>query len=176
MTTASLGLARSLSVSLSRFWATIRRSHAMEHATVHILAEHLPTLRVVGRTTHGGFYLYGDIDTASLKEAVQGAVGRLKSDADLAVHPRCGTNLAVTAVVAGLAAFAAGSVRTRSRLATLPQVLLASLWGVLLAQPLGYMVQKELTTSARVEGARIGPIIRSQVGRVIVHFVPLTWG
>ena len=166
---------KAIPARVSKMLAVIRRNHAMEHATVHILGEHLPTLRMVGRTTYGGFYLYGDVDTSLLARAVHDAAERLKNDADLAVHPRCGTNLAVTAMLAGLAAFVAGSVRTRSRLATLPQVLLASLWGVLLAQPLGYMVQRELTTSARVEGVRVGSMQRSQVGKVVVHFVPLTW-
>jgi len=166
---------KAIPTRVSKMFDVIRRNHAMEHATVHILGERLPTLRVVGRTTYGGFYLYGDVDTALLNGAVRDAAERLKDDADLAVHPRCGTNLAVTAMLAGLAAFVAGGVRTRSRLVTLPQVLLASLWGVLLAQPLGYMVQRELTTSARVEGARIGTIQRSQVGKVTTHFVPLFW-
>jgi len=95
---------------------------------------------------------------------------------DLAVHSRCGTNLAVTALLSGLAAFAAGSFRSRSRLTLLPQVLLASLWGVLIAQPLGLAVQKTLTTSPDVEGAIIGPIRGERHGKLSVHFVPISWG
>jgi len=81
LTTASLGLARSLYANLSYFWTAIRRNHAMEHATVHILAEHLPTLHVVGRTVPRGFFLYGDVDTQSLRQAAEEALTELGLEA-----------------------------------------------------------------------------------------------
>ena len=154
---------------------TIRRNHALEHATVHLLARRAPTLHVVGRTVARGFYLYGDVDTQSLRQAAEEALTELGREPELAVHPRCGTNLAITALVAGLAAFVAGSTRGRSRLATLPRVLMASLWGVLLAQPLGHIVQRELTTDPNVAGGRIGEIRRTQSGKMTAHFVPISW-
>ena len=39
----------------------IRRNHALEHATIHVLAENHRPLRVVGRSTLNGFYLYGNL-------------------------------------------------------------------------------------------------------------------
>ncbi len=155
-------------------WQTIRRNHALEHATVHHLGRTRPSLRLVGRSTAGGFYLYGDVDRSTIERAATEAVRELGADPALAVHPRCGTNLAVTGLLAGLAAFAVDSSRHRPRLALLPQVLLASLWAVLLAQPLGAAVQRSLTTSPDVAGARLGPVER-RPGRTPTHFVPIFW-
>jgi hypothetical protein len=170
------GMAGRLAEAAREMIRNVRRNHALEHATVHLLGRRLPTLHLVGRTTPGGFYLYGDVDLEALRETAEEALMQLPREPGLAVHPRCGTNLAVTAIVAGCAAFgAAGPVRGRPRIASLPQVLMASLWGVLLAQPLGLLVQKYLTTSANVEGGHIGTIRSTRAGQLNMHFVPLTW-
>jgi len=167
--------AKTMPLSLSRLMRNIRRNHALEHATVHVLSRSLPSLRVVGRTTPMGFYLYGDIDTELVEEAVREAVDTLKENPDLAVHSRCGTSLAVTAMLAGLAAFAAESLPARSRWMKLPSVLLASLWGVLVAQPLGLAMQRTITTDSDVEGAVVGPVRKETVRGVTTHFVPIWW-
>jgi alkylhydroperoxidase family enzyme len=161
--------------ALARAIAVTRRNHALEHATVHILSRSSPTLRVVGRTTYNGFYLYGNLPASAVEAAAKQAVLELQSHPELAVHPRCGTNLAVMGLAAGTAAYIAGGVRTRHRIETLPQVLLASLLALLAAQPLGAVVQERFTTSPRVAGARIGTVRRIQAGNVIGHFVPVSW-
>ncbi|MHB0875083.1 MAG: DUF6391 domain-containing protein [Anaerolineae bacterium] len=152
-----------------------RRNHALEHATVHVLTRKYPHLRAVGRTTPSGFYLYGDLDTGEVEQAARQALAELPTHPDLAVHARCGTNLAVTALAAGLAAFAASTIPRRPRASLLPQALLASLSATLLAQPLGAAVQREVTTSPDVAGARIGAVQRSTVGNMTTHFVPVLW-
>ncbi len=133
-----------------------------------------PKVKVVGRTTPSGFYLYGPEDTDLVARAAREALAALAREPDLAVHPRCGTNLAVTGVLAGLAGFAASGGRARGRMAALPQVLLASLWAVMIAQPLGLLVQKHVTTSPAIGGATLGAI-RRQEGKPVVHFVPVEW-
>jgi len=155
-------------------WSRVRRNHALEHATVHLLARQQPNLKVVGRSTPGGFYLYGPDDTYAVERAAQQAVLALAADRDLAVHPRCGTNLAVTGILAGLAAFFASGGRSRGRLMSLPRILLATLWGVLLAQPLGNLAQRYVTTDANVARAHVGPV-RREAGRPGTHFVPVHW-
>lgn len=152
-----------------------RRNHALEHATVHILGREHGDPRLVGRTTPGGFYLYGDIDTEVVGRAARQAVAELPHNPELAIHARCGTSLAVTAMAAGLAAFAASSVPRRPRLMLLPQVLLASLCATLLAQPLGAMVQRQVTTSPDVSEATIGTVRRAVIGDMVTHFVPVFW-
>lgn len=165
---------RRLTSGALSMWGTVRRNHALEHATVHLLGRWNPSLKVVGRSTAGGFYLYGQVETAAVARAASEALVELQRDPELAVHPRCGTNLAVTGLIAGLAAFAADSTRGRSRAMALPQVLLASLWGVLAAQPLGTAVQRSITTNPDVAGARIGPIRRRE-GKPVTHFVSVIW-
>ena len=52
-----------------------------------------------------GFYLYGTIDPSQLKQALQKALqGITSGEWDLALNPRCGTNLSVAmTLTAGLA-------------------------------------------------------------------------
>lgn len=152
-----------------------RSNHGLEHATVHILSRGHTNLKVVGRTTPRGFYLYGDLDTAEVERAARQALAELPTDPDLAVHARCGTNLAVTALAAGFAAFAATAIPRRPRFSLLPQALLASLSATLLAQPLGAAVQRNVTTSPVVAGASIGAVQRTASGGMTTHFVPVLW-
>ena len=38
-----------------------RRNHGLEHATIHLLSQRVPGLRIVGRSDSGGFWLWGAI-------------------------------------------------------------------------------------------------------------------
>lgn len=126
---------------------SVRRNHALEHATISILLARLgPGVHMVGRATLNGFYIYGDVPSDRLKESAAEALTRLKrGEAGLAISPLCGTNLAVAGLLAGGSSLLA--VGNRGRLERLPNVLLAAMVAVLAAQPLGRLVQKHLTTS-----------------------------
>ena len=125
---------------------SIRRNHALEHATIAVLANRLGRdVRLIGRATRNGYYLYGDMQAEQVEVAAQEALERLRrGEAHLAVSPMCGTNLAVAGILAGLSSIVA--LGNRSRLERIPNVLLASMLAVLVAQPLGRIVQKHLTT------------------------------
>lgn len=130
----------------------IRRNHGLEHATIHILSRRVPHLSMVGRSDVNGFTLYGTIDTEEVKRAAHEALNRLRhGQEDLAVHPRCGTILATTGVLTGLATFAAiglsGRPRKRFRWGTLPEAIMAATFAALMAQPLGMFVQEKFTVS-----------------------------
>lgn len=154
--------------------ARIRRNHALEHATIHVLTEHNPRRQLMGRTTDRGFYLFGEVKTEEVAAAVAEALARLRrGEHSLAVHPRCGTNLATAGVLAGLSSFVAMSGRSKSRLAKLPQVVLAATMAMIVAQPLGLAVQKHVTTLSDMEGITIEEITRQQRGQVAVHHVRL---
>lgn len=156
------------------FIAAIRQNHALEHATIHVLTQRNPYLHLVGRTTPKGFLIYGDVKTELVAEAASEALARLQAgETGLAVHPRCGTNIATAGVLAGLSAFAVASVRSKSRLARLPQILLATTAAIIVAQPLGLLLQEYLTTSPQVEGVRIEKITRQQFGKIVMHRVEL---
>ncbi len=155
--------------------ARIRRNHALEHATIHVLSEHEPRRRLMGRTTDHGFYLFGEVGTEEVAAAVSEALARLQGgEYSLAVHPRCGTNLATAGVLAGLSSFVVmSSGRSKSRLAKLPQIILAATMAVMVAQPLGLSLQKHVTTLPEVEGVTIKEITRQRSGQVVVHHVYL---
>jgi hypothetical protein len=131
---------------LRHLFGSVRRNHALEHATISVLAGNLGhDVRLVGRATRNGFYLYGDLAPEQVEQSAVEALHRLRSGEDhLAVSPMCGTNLAVAGILAGTCSLIA--LGNRSRLERLPNVLLASMLAVLAAQPLGRLAQKHLTT------------------------------
>jgi hypothetical protein len=155
----------------------IRRNHALEHATIHVLTERSPGVRLVGRSDWGGFNLYGSLETALVEEAVAVALARLKGgDNTLAVHPQCGTNLATGAILAWLASSAALSGRWRSRLAKSLQLVAGVGAAFVLARPLGARVQRDVTTDGDVSQLEVSRVLRLQRGAVILHRVVTNQG
>ena len=131
---------------LGRIIGSVRRNHALEHATIAVLANKMGRdVRLVGRATRNGFYLYGDMPADRVRESTIEALQRLRrGENHLAISPMCGTNLAVAGLLAGLSSLLA--LGNRSRVERIPNVLLASMSAVLVAQPLGRLAQKHLTT------------------------------
>lgn len=153
----------------------VRRNHALEHATLHMLEAKAPGLRAGGRATASGFYLYGDLpDEAAVCAAADEAIQRMGAgEKALAVHPRCGTNLVTAGVLSGALALL-GAIASGKRApwyVQLPNAVLGAMIGALLAQPLGPWMQANVTTSASVNGARVRRVRRGQVGRMTTHFV-----
>ncbi|MCL6647501.1 MAG: DUF6391 domain-containing protein [Chloroflexi bacterium] len=148
-----------------------RENHALEHATIAILLRTLPRpVRMLGRSTPSGFYLHGNVPTEHLTAAVEEALQRLqRGESSLAISPLCGTNLAVAGVLAGLSAAAAFSAATRPE-RWLRAILMATA-AALLAQPLGQLLQKYVTTSARLERVQVTRILRTGRGSWTVHRV-----
>jgi hypothetical protein len=150
----------------------VRQNHALEHATMHVLSWHNPYLQLMGRSTANGFMIYGQVDTQELANAASEALYRLqRGEAHLAVHPRCGTNLAVTSLLAGTAAFGTSLGRSRSRLDRLPAALMAATLAAIVAQPLAHRVQESITTSPHVGDVYVDSISREERGRFVSHRV-----
>jgi hypothetical protein len=152
----------------------IRSNHAMEHATIHMLASRIPNLTIAGRADNKGFFLYGEVSTEAVRAAAEEALTRLQSgEAHLAVHPRCGTNLAVAGLLTGLSSLVVTAGRPQSMLDRLPRMILATTLAVLAAQPLGLVVQEKVTTSPKQDGVRIAGIRREKLGKMTIHRVLL---
>ncbi len=152
----------------------IRQIHALEHATIHILSWRYPHIRLVGRTTDSGFYIYGNVDTEALAAAVSEALVRLqRGEKELALHPQCGTNLATAGVLAGLSAFLALVGKPRRRWTRLPEAITMATLALILSQPLGLLVQRYITTSPNVTDIAIKEIKRFDRGTVRVHKVEI---
>src|SRR5215470_6979463 len=78
------------------FGRRIRQNHALEHATITILSGMVHDLRVSARSSSSGFIILGDVDLGLLRRALDEALRRLQAgEAELAIHPNCGTNLVV---------------------------------------------------------------------------------
>lgn len=151
------------------FGRRIRQNHALEHATITILSGYLPELRVSARSSSRGFIIFGDVDLGQLRRALDEALQRLQAgEAELAIHPNCGTNLAV-----GISLATAGTLlglassHTRTRVAS---TAFSSVAGVMAARPLGELVQKHVTTLPDLQGVRVSKIFRRKIlGMTVVE-------
>jgi hypothetical protein len=153
----------------------LRRNHALEHATIHVLVARHPRRTLIGRSDFKGFFLYGDLPTDEVAQAAGEALDRLNAgERRLALHPNCGTNLLTAGVLAGGAAFLASAGRRpprrwSDRLLRLPSAVLAATLGVVLAQPLGMAVQRRYTTDPDPAGLRLVGVRRLSSGTLTLH-------
>jgi hypothetical protein len=135
----------------------LRQVHALEHATVWLLSEDRSIAtknhpadneNIGGLSTEKGFYLYGKLDRANLNRAVRLALMRLKKgEWNLAIHPRCGTNLSVAMVLTTGLVFTTHLLFPRGILEQLLGLGLATTAAAQIAPEVGTSVQKYLTTS-----------------------------
>ena len=154
---------------------TLRQHHALEHATITLLSQKLPGVQLVAHSDLRGFLVYGDVDTDLLRSTVQEALNRLQAgEAELAIHPNCGTNLVVAGTLSGLAAFVAGSGRKRSLWDRLPSAILGATLALIVAVPLGRWMQQHITTSAEVSDLCIASVTRLNEGSVVRHRVVIS--
>ncbi len=130
------------------FIARTRRNHALEHATIHVLSQRHPGISLVGRSTPFGYYIYGEVTTDQVAAGANEALRRLKAgERRLAIHPGCGTNLVTSGMLAGGGAFVAMGGRSKKwSWDRLPVVLSVTMIALVLAQPLGPIVQERITT------------------------------
>lgn len=138
----------------------VRQNHALEHATFTVLARMNPHFTGSARSNSDGFTIFGDVDLGVLRQALDEALRRLQAgEAELAIHPNCGTNLAVGISLVTLGSMLGlASSQTRTRVATAAASSLAG-WAV--ARPLGEYVQKHFTTLPDLKGVRVTEIARS---------------
>src|SRR5205807_8516367 len=137
----------------------VRRNHALEHATITILSGMVPNLAVSARSFSNGFVIFGDVDLGLLRRAADEALSRLQAgEAELAIHPNCGTNLVVGVSLVTLGTLLGmTSARARTRIAS---TAVSSLAGMAAARPLGQLVQKHITTLPDLRGVRVTDIFR----------------
>jgi hypothetical protein len=157
-------------------FSRVRRNHALEHATLAVLAEKNPRLRMAGYSDPRGFWLVGEIETDQVREGVHQALNRLRGgEHNLAIHPHCGTNLVTAGFLAGAFAWLGmlGAGRSaRDRFERLPLVISLVTLGMMVAQPLGPKVQERVTTSADPEDMQVTSIERvNRRGDVPLHRV-----
>ncbi|HLI71339.1 MAG TPA: DUF6391 domain-containing protein [Ktedonobacteraceae bacterium] len=140
----------------------VRQNHALEHATITILSQYVPDLRISARSSSRGFTIFGDVDLGQLRRALNEALSRLQAgEAELAIHPNCGTNLVVGVSFVTLGTILGlTSSRARTRVAS---AALSSFAGIAAARPLGQLVQKYITTLPDLRGVRVTDIYRHKL-------------
>lgn len=151
-----------------------RCNHGLEHATIHVLAARGVARTMAGYSTPGGFFLVGRLETEGVVSAVNEALQRLLGgQRGLAVHPGCGTNYAVSGVLAGALTLATAGLggRRRSKLEQLSNAAFAATIGVVIGQSLGRWLQANVTTSSDMTGVRIARVTKLMDSPVTLHFV-----
>lgn len=167
----------------------LRQVHALEHATVWVLSEsknaHNPTRLTSiqadnellgGLSTEQGFYLYGEVNISDLRRAVTLGLHRLTSgEWDLAVHPRCGTNLSVAMLLTAGLAMGVYLFLPFRPIEQLIGLGVAATTAAEISPDLGSMAQRYLTTAIPFNLA-IGNITRTHdVWGREAHFVKVNW-
>lgn len=150
----------------------VRRNHALEHAAITIITERHPQVFLRGRSNSRGFYIFGDVATDELRSAVDEALRRMRAgEEELAIHPRCGTNLAVAGILSGLSAAAASQLRPRQN--RWSYAVLAAMAALVVAPRVGTETQRHLTTLADLGDLRVIRVERRHwpFFREPIHFV-----
>ena len=168
----------------------LRQVHALEHATVWVLSEAknaqstpggLNTIQIDnellgGLSTDQGFYLYGEVNISDLRRAVTQALHRLTDgEWDLAVHPRCGTNLSVAMLLTAGLAIGVHLLLPFRPIEQLIGLGLAATTAAEIAPDIGLIAQRYLTTAIpfnlKVESITLTRDVWGQQG----HFVKVKW-
>ena len=145
----------------------IRRNHALEHATIHLLSDKFKHFGAQGNATPAGFHLniFGEITPEAVAAAAHDALERMKKgDHQLALHPNCGTvhlTMATAATLAAQGTFVLEQKRLGKEKAdawtflnTLPTAILVVVVALIAARPLGMYFQS-FTTNGRPGDLRI---------------------
>lgn len=128
-------------------WENVRQVHALEHATIWVLAEQTQ-IHLGGASTDRGFFVYGQVDSGDLLRAAHQALRRINQGEErLAVHPRCGTNLSVGVLLTAAMSLSVGMFLPRRPLSQLLGVVAAAFAAAQVAGELGAITQRHLTTS-----------------------------
>ncbi len=151
-----------------------RRNHALEHATLHVLAAQHPGIPMAGHSNPSGFFILGNFPTEEVKSAVSQAMTRLRAgERELAIHAGCGTNLATSVLMAGTFAWLVlrGGKSAFGRMLRVPFAIAFALLGFAISRPLGPILQSRITTNSEMGDLRIVEVRPSMKGRVTAHRV-----
>lgn len=168
----------------------LRQVHALEHATVWVLSELAQTHQATdsfkarqidnellsGLSTDQGFYLYGQVDKVDLQDAVSIALKRLTSgEWDLAVHPRCGTNLSVGMLLTAGLAVGIHLLLPRGPIEQILGLGVAAATAAQLTPDLGILAQRYVTTAVPFNLAIEQIRVTHDVWGRAAHFVQVRW-
>ena len=167
---------------------TLRQVHALEHATVWVLSgassatdpntatNPVDNDSLGGVSTDQGFYLYGQVNTADLRRAVHLALERIQQgEWNLAVHPRCGTNLSVGMLLTAGLSLGIHLALPRGPIEQLLGIGLATTTAAQLAPDLGKLAQRYVTTAIPFNLAIEAVTLTQDLWGRPAHFVRVRW-
>jgi len=143
---------------VSNWLTSVRKNHAVEHATIAILGRNLDKYGQFGGSSNGnGYYIFGPATKENILEASTEAINRLSlGEHHLAISPFCGTNFLLGGAIATLTAGAI--LGKKNRLAKIPEAIGLSVLGVVGAFRLGSIAQRKWTTMAEIGNLTIASI------------------
>lgn len=165
----------------------LRQVHALEHATVWILSEdysqilgekghQIDNQLLGGLSTEQGFYLYGQVHTATLRHAVRVALQRLiAGEWDLALHPRCGTNLSVGMLLTAGLILGTHLMLPRGPIEQMLGLGVAAAMAAQLTPDLGILAQRYVTTAIPFNLSIVDIAVTRDVWGRSAHFVQVNW-
>lgn len=131
---------------------TLKRNHALEHATINLLEERYGIRNLSGLAVEDGFYISWPYDPMYVLDAVrEGQYLLSKGHRELAIHKRCGTMVLGTNIVAVIS-FVIFLIIWGFNLFTL---ILPMFIGIFIGNPMGIFLQRYLTTDTNVKDAEI---------------------
>lgn len=160
------GLKTRLKTPIETMVIQIRKNHALEHASIHVLETKYQKKCLSGYSIYNGFFLMGNLTIQEAKDAADLALARLQhGEKQLAIHPGCGTNLAVTGFCTAVGAMItlSGANSRKERWNRFSSLVSMSSLMVMISRPLGINAQKYITTDAEVSGLRIMGISASEL-------------
>jgi hypothetical protein len=137
---------------------TLRRNHALEHATIVVMMEKEPGRRLSGYSTDDGFFVQGVRSFEEVDAAAREALERLHSgEKGLAIHRNCGTTIVAANLLAGLFFLAAVGVGFYLGGEWLyPLIIGGVLFSLLLRVPLSLLLQRFVTTDTDLANVEVG--------------------
>lgn len=162
---------------------TLRQVHALEHATVWVLSQSGSTATaradnelLGGMSTDQGFYLYGRVNNSQLRNAVRSALQRIAGgEWDLAVHPRCGTNLSVAMLLTAGLAVGINFALPRGPILQLLGLGAAAAAAAQLAPDVGALAQRYVTTAIPFNLSVVDISATHDFWGREAHFVRVRW-
>lgn len=155
----------------------LRQIHALEHATVWVLSESLSSSPLLGGlSTDKGFYIYGDVNFIDLQRAVRLALRRLTHGEDnLAIHPRCGTNVSVEMLLTASFGLSMHLLLPRGLIEQLFGFGIAAMVAAQLAPDVGSLAQRYITTAVPFNLEIENIAVRRDEWGQKAHFVAVRW-
>jgi Domain of unknown function (DUF6391) len=137
---------------------TLRRNHALEHATIVVMMEREPGRKLNGFSTDEGFFVQGVRSTQEVESAAREALRRLRGgEKGLAIHRNCGTTIVASNLLA--AVFFLGSLGLGRLYMGWPlylMILVSVVLAFALRVPLSLLLQRFVTTDADLTNAEVG--------------------